>query len=130
MASASIVHRVGKDAFLACDSADRRFLAAFEDDGRTAYFYGGEFSGEAGKFGIVDALHVYNVDAVVDKEADYPVEVRWAATGHRAGLFIEGYCHAVFDFDLRRAVCRSGFPPASGKFAESHDWDEKLLEGL
>jgi hypothetical protein len=128
--SASFNHRVGKEAFLGCDSADHRFLAAFEDNGETGYFYGGEFSNAAGKLGMLDALHIYNVASVEDKQADYPVEVRWSAMGHRACLFIEGYCHAIFDFDLKRASCRSGFPPASGEFAASHDWDESPLQGL
>lgn len=131
MGNAAMTHRIGKDGFLAGDSPDRRFSAIFEDDGETGYFYGAQLSPtEAGKFTIVDALHVYNVAAVVDKESDYPVEIRWALSHHRVGLFIEGYCHAVFDFDQGRAVCRDGFPPASGKFGASHEWDDALLEGL
>jgi hypothetical protein len=124
-------HRVGKDASLAADSPDRRFSGIFEDDGDTGYFYGAQFSEtEAGKFTILDALHIYNVAAVVDKQSEYPIEIRWAANQHRVGLFIEGYCHAVFDFDAKRAACRDGFPPASGNFASTHEWDEALLEGL
>jgi len=37
-------HRVGKEAFLAGDSPDRRYSAIFEDDRETGYFYGCELS--------------------------------------------------------------------------------------
>lgn len=132
MGSCFADHYVGTDQFLACDSADHNFLAAFEDDGQTGYFYGARMSETVkGKFEILDALHVYNVASVTDKDEVCRVEVRWARDGrHKAGLFIESYCHAVFDFDEKRAGCRSGFPPADGKFTNAHGWDDELLKGL
>lgn len=131
MGNASNQHRVGTVEFLAADSPDGRYSAIFEDDGDTGYFYGAEFSQtKKGEFQILDAVHIYNVAAVVDKEAEYPIEIRWLSDRHRVGLFIEGYCHAVFDFDKKRAASRDGFPPASGKYAPSHDWDDALLEGF
>jgi hypothetical protein len=78
----------------------------------------------------VDALHLYNVEAVADRQSAYPVEIRWAEDRNRAGLFIAERCQAVFDFDEKRAVSRSGFPPASGDFTSTHDWDEALTAGL
>jgi hypothetical protein len=36
----------------------------------------------------------------------------------------------VFDFDMNRAVWRTGFPPASGRFSTTHDWDDELAVGL
>jgi hypothetical protein len=42
------------------------FVAVFEDDGQTGYFYGLE--GSQGKNPIRDTLHVYNVRNVIDRE--------------------------------------------------------------
>ena len=122
------MHRVGTQAFLPSDSADQRYAAIFEDDGQTGYFYGAQYSEPGSKdFSILDALHVYNVASVVDKEAIYPIEILWWPDRRRVGLFIERRCHAIFDFDLNRAICRTGFPPASGNFTNSHAWDESLV---
>jgi hypothetical protein len=119
--------RVGREDFFGVDSLDGKFSAIFEDDGDTGYFYGLENGRDDP---ILDALHIYNVAQVTDPDAVYPTEIRWDKSGSRAGLFIDGKCHAVFDFTLRRAVCRTGFPPATGAFASSHEWDERLVEGL
>jgi hypothetical protein len=128
---ARIEHRIGRETILPSDSPNGTFSVVFEDDGDTGYFYGLDPSREVeGENPILDALHIYNAAQVVDQHAVYPIEIRWRETGHRAGLFIEGKCHAVFDFDEQRAVCRTGFPPATGGFATSHEWDETLCEGL
>jgi hypothetical protein len=128
MGDASLQHRVGTEASLASDSPDRMYAAIFEDDGQTGYLYGAQYATPGGKdFSILDALHIYNAAQVVDKKAVYPLRIMWWPDRHRVGLFIEGGCHAIFDFDLNRAVCRTGFPPASGKFTNTHSWDESLL---
>jgi hypothetical protein len=100
----------------------------FEDDGDTGYFYGLDLARPDNP--IVDALHLYNVSAVADRDHAYPVEIRWAEDRNRAGLFIAGHCQAVFDFDDNRAVCRTGSPPAQGDFASTHEWDDALTAGL
>ena len=78
---------------------------------------------------IVDALHLYNVSAVAPA-GPFPVEIRWAEDRNRAGVFIAGGCQAVFDFDAKRAVCRTGYPPASGSFTSTHEWDGALASGI
>jgi hypothetical protein len=124
-------HPAGQNAVLQVDAPGGRFSAVFEDDRETGYFYGLHLSTEESpESQIVDALHVYDVRAVADSENAYSVEIRWAQDRNRVGLFIAGICQAVFDFDAKRAVCRSGFPPASGDFTSSHDWDEALASGL
>ena len=131
VANVQLEHRVGEDAFLPSDGPSGAYSVFFEDDGDTGYFYGLETARDgSGDNPILDALEVYSVAAVTDRDAAYPIEIRWAGQGNRAGLFIEGKCHAIFDFDLKRAVCRTGFPPASGEFGSSHEWDETLTEGL
>ena len=125
-------HRVGRDAVLSADAPSGRFSAVFEDDGETAYFYGLDPDAKeaASRSPIVDALHIYDVDAMLQREDPYSVEIRWAEGRNRVGLFIDGECHAVFDFDEKRAVCQSGFPPASGAFTSSHEWDDELTAGF
>jgi hypothetical protein len=107
---------------------DRRFSVAFEDDGDTGYLYGIEAEAEEQR--IVDALQVYVVRQADNEQRTHELEFRWADGGSRVGLFIDGQCHAVFDFLARRAACRLGFPPSNGTFTESHDWDEGLAIGL
>jgi hypothetical protein len=126
-----IEHRAGDEVVLQADAPRGGFSVVFEDDCDTGYFYGLALTSEASSENpIVDALHLYNVEAVADRQSAYPVEIRWAEDRNRAGLFIAGRCQAVFDFDENRAVCRSGFPPVSGVFTSSHDWDDALTAGL
>jgi len=125
-----IEHRAGEEAVLQADAPRGRFSVVFEDDGDTGYFYGLDLASEASSGNpIVDALHLYNVEAVSDRESAYPVEIRWAGDRNR-GLCIAESCQAVFDFDEKRAVSRSAFPPGSGECTSTHDWDEALTAGL
>jgi hypothetical protein len=128
---ARIEHRAGQEAVLQSDAPEGRYSVVFEDDGETGYFYGLDLTGAASADNpIVDALHLYNVSAVADRQNAYPIEIRWADGRNRVGLFIADRCQAVFDFDVNRAACRSGFPPARGEFTSTHDWDETLASGL
>ncbi len=129
MPDTSIEHRAGEAAVLEAPAPRGRYVVVFEDDGETGFFYGLDTS-RSDDGPIVDALHIYNVSAVADRDSEYPVEIRWVTDRNRAGLFIAGTCQAVFDFDQKRAVCRSGFPPAGSDFTTTHDWDEALTEGL
>ena len=129
--AARIDHRAGQEAVLRADAPRGQYSVVFEDDGETGYFYGLDLTAAASADNpIVDALHLYNVSAVADRLTPHEVEIRWAEDRNRAGVFIAGRCHAVFDFDAKRAVCRTGFPPASGSFTSTHDWDEALARGL
>jgi hypothetical protein len=93
------------------------YVVVFEGDGETGCFYGLDVSRPADN-PIVDALHLYNVSAVADRENAYSIEIRWAEDRNRAGLFIADRCQAVFDFDEKIAVGRSGFPPPGFSFPE------------
>ena len=125
------MHRAGQNAARQSDAPEGRYAVVFEDDGDTGYLYGlDSVAQEVTSEPIVDALHLYTVANVVDRETAYPVEIRWAKDRNRVGLFIAERCQAVFDFDQKRAVCRSGFPPATGAFTSSHEWDDTLTSGL
>ena len=126
--SERIEHHVGEPVVLQSDSPLGGFGVVFEDDGQTGYLYGLDLSG-GGEDAILDAVHVYDVRAL-GSCGSHSIEIRWAATTDRAGLFLGGTCYAVFDFGDRRAVCRTGFPPANGRFTKSHEWDDRLAADL
>ena len=92
---------VGQEEFFGYNSPNE-FVAygvVFEDDGNTGYFYA--INKEKGGMDILDALHVYNVKDVVDKERISNAEFVWSEDGLRAALLVNGYCHAIFDFEQR-----------------------------
>jgi len=116
----------GDEFLVGSQSEDGRAAVVFEADGETAYFYACAFLNGP----ILDALHVYNVAAVEDRDRQSEYKVGWSASGRHAILMINGYPHAVFDFDRQRGWCRSGFPPAPGDgrwSREGHAWDDSCL---
>jgi len=119
--------RVGKKAVLQGPSPISRFCVVFEDDGETGYFYGLDTGLE--EQSILDALHIYDVDDVADKENPSKVQIVWAADGLKAALVINRYPHAVFDFQSRRGYCRTGFPQPDGDWTQhGHDWDDRAMD--
>ena len=105
------------------------FAVVFEDDGDTGYFYGLDRSRD--ETPIVDALHIYNVASVVDKDKPSEVEIAWSSDSKKAFLFINRYPHAALDFEAKRGYCRSGFPaPSAGWAKHSHEWSDDVLELL
>lgn len=51
----------------------------------------------------------------------------------KAGLFINRYPHAIFDFTAKRGYCRTNFPPPSkewSSFYENHEWDDNAVDLL
>jgi hypothetical protein len=120
--------KVGEETFVESVSPTGRYGVVFEDDGQTGYFYGLDMEKEDQP--ILDALHIYNVESVTDADEPSLIQIAWSGDGLTSGLFINRYAHAIFAFGERRAACRTGFPPATGEFTDSHDWDEGLLELL
>jgi hypothetical protein len=116
--------KVGKKVVVEGPSPSTQFGVVFEDDGETGYLYGLDFSREDQP--IVDALHIYNVKQVADRARPSVVQIVWSQDGLKAGLLINEYPHAIFDFQARRGYCRTGFPPADPKWSKfSHDWDDR-----
>ena len=95
----------------------------FEDDGETGYFYAVDDSSPDQP--IQDALHIYNVDNVTDKDLPSVVEIGWSLDNLKAVLLINDYPHAIFDFAAKRGYCRTGFPPPSKSSGWlGHEWDD------
>jgi hypothetical protein len=122
---------VGKPTVVAADSPTEPFGCVFEDDGETGYFYAWDFHLKENN--IVDALHIYNVGSVIDRDLESVVEIVWLPDRLKALLRINGYAHAVFDFSVKRGYCRNNYPnpPLEGDWASpSHEWNESVLEGF
>lgn len=104
-----------------------RYGVTFEDDGETGYFYALDMS--LNDQPILDAMHIYDVAAVSDREKPSIFQIVWSVDNLKAALFINQYPHAVYDFEADRGYCRSNFPPpAPGGFSsEGHEWSESAV---
>ncbi len=120
---------VGTDTYVDSPSPGGRYAVVFEDEGRTGYFYALDMSKMSnGVNPIVDALQIYNVGSVVDRDIPSTLQIIWSEDGLKAALFINNYAHAVFDFEASRGYCRTGFPPPDGRWTlYSHEWDDSAL---
>lgn len=118
---------VGSDTYVSSKSPENDYGVFFEDDGDTGYFYGMDLSRETDQ--ILDALHIYNVVSVVDKDKPSTARIEWSDDGSKAALFINGYAHAVFDFAGKRGYCRTNFPSPDTKWTSfGHEWSDSALE--
>ncbi|QQS10326.1 MAG: DUF2251 domain-containing protein [Phycisphaerales bacterium] len=120
--------RVG-DAWFASVSPKGDWAVVFEDDGETAYLYATRVKADGSLGGILDALHIYNVAQVTDKEKPSRLVLGWSRSGEAAVCLINGYPHAIYDMGSKRATNRTGFPPIDKKSPFSRDvdgWDPTL----
>ena len=117
----------GDETWISSQAPVGPFGAVFEDDGTMGFLYAVEREG--GGPVLLDALHIYNVRSVTDREIESELEIRWTADGQHAALLINDYAHAVFDFTARRGFCRTGLPapPDTGWSVEGHAWSEDAL---
>jgi len=117
---------VGSGFFVEGPAPAGSYLAVFEDDGDTGYFYALDTSIEG--LPIQDALHIYNAANVTDREKPSVVEVGWSMDSTKVVLLINAYPHAIFDFAARRGYCRTGFPPpAQDGLWSGHEWEEAAI---
>jgi len=119
----------GEAVVLEGPSPTTQFAAVFEDDGETGYFYALDTSRNENP--IVDALHIYDVEAVKDRHRPSKVRIVWSLDDLKAALLINDYPHAVLDFSAKRGYCRDGFATSATDqewSIEGHDWDDKVLE--
>lgn len=71
-----------------------------------------------GAMDVLDALHIYNVKNVVDKEKPCDAEFCWQEDGLKAALLINGYCHAIFDYEKKAGYSRNAHPEANSKWTQ------------
>ncbi len=120
---------VGTPATFESHAPTGPFGVGFEDDGETGYVYGVKRRLLRAPE-VLDALHLYNVAAVRDRDRPHRLEVRWSRDGMRAAVLLNGYVHAAFAFAEQRAACMTAFPPPSSWCRSSHEWDPTLVEFL
>ena len=119
--------RVGEPVVIEGESPTQPFVAVFEDDGETGYFYALDTTRDS-ENQIVDALHIYDVEGVTDRHIPSKVQIVWSMDGHSAALIINDYPHAVFNFRSKCGYCRTAFPPSEGDWSpDGHEWDDAAL---
>ena len=98
----------------------------FEDDETTGYFYAVDISDEAQP--IKDAVLIYNVAQVEDRERPSIVQIVWSENDRACVLTINDYFHAAFDFEKKIGYARTGFPESgkAGDWSRRHWSDEAL----
>lgn len=107
---------VGEESVFESISPVSSFGVVFEDDSNTGYLYAIDTAPE---FKILDALHVYNVANIIDKQKPCSIKIAWTDDGQFASLLINNYCHAIFDFENKLGYCRTAFPPPTGVWRDA-----------
>jgi len=121
---------VGQATVISCCSPSTEYEVVFEDDGETGYFYGLDNRRDENR--ILDAMHIYNVRKVLDKEKRSLVQIVWSEDGLKAALLINEFPHAVFDFAAKRGYCRTNFPNLSSSDPDwpssSKEWKDGVMD--
>jgi hypothetical protein len=123
----------GSEVVLGEDAPKGPYSAFFEDDGETGYFYAVDTSLADKK--ILDAVHIYNVANVTDRERPSTLRIVWSEDGNECALLINGHPHAAFDFSARRGYCRTNFPnfqnhAESSWLRSDHSWSDDAVAWL
>jgi len=115
---------VGEETFI--DSvADNQNAVVFEDNCETGYFYAVDKNNDTK---ILDALHIYNVADIRDKTKPSSAKILWTEDDTKAFLYINNYCHAIFDFDTKAGYCRNAFPESGTAWTKINE--RKLTDSL
>jgi hypothetical protein len=120
---------VGTETVVMGYAPEGSLSAVFEDDGDTGYFYALDSS--AGENSIQDAVHIYNVANVTDRDKTSKVTIGWSKDHQKVVLLINGYPHAIFDFAEKQGFCRTGSPPPNSKGEWSiagHEWSDTAIK--
>jgi hypothetical protein len=119
--------KVGSKGVVESKSPSSNFAVVFEDDGDTGYLYGLDYTRKDQP--ILDAMSIYDVKNVADREKPSKFTIVWSSDGLKAALFVNGYPHAVFDFVAKHGYCRRNFPPPDKNWTSySHEWSDTALE--
>ena len=116
---------VGTACVFESDSQRKSHGVVFEDDGSTGYVYARDYSVPDQLF--VDALHIYSVDGVTDRDIKSRLSIVWSADCRYAALIINQYPHAAFDFVQKCSYSRDIFPDADPTSGWTHfPWDDSI----
>ncbi|MDE3199298.1 MAG: DUF2251 domain-containing protein [Acidobacteriota bacterium] len=125
--------KLGDGSLFETPAPGGRYTAFFEDDRETGYFYALDLSHSDDQ--ILDAVLIYNVAEVTDREMDSTARIVWSPDGTKCALLINYYVHAVFDFSAQRGYCRTNFPnfpdQSKGGWDQSdHTWSDDAMQWL
>jgi hypothetical protein len=113
------------DTLLESTAAAGERSVIFEDDGTTGYFYAIRPGAE---LEILDALHVYDVASIADRQIPVTVQIFWAENRAAAVLLINGHSHALYDFERSVGFCRNAFPAARNQQLLKRKLTDELVE--
>ena len=120
------IFKVGTKEVLDSKSRKSNFAVVFEDDGDTGYLYALDTTRKDEP--ILDAVSIYDVKNVTDRDEPSKFVLVWSPDGLKAALFINDYPHAVFDFAAKRGYCRRNFPDPDKNWTKySHEWNDSAL---
>jgi hypothetical protein len=120
---------VGDPVVIEAASRTDSVAVVFEDDGETGYFYSVDVSED--ELRILDAMHIYTVAEISDREVPSTIKVLWDDGGTKAALLVNDYPHAVVDFGERRGYCRNDYPePPVGSDWVRPEWDDLIFESF
>ncbi len=119
-------------AFLSVNSTVVPWTVVFEDEGVAAYFYACDRSRETHEDSILDAMLIYNVSSLQDRETERLASVEWSRDGQKAVLYLDGTAQALFDFAAHVGFCRTNFPNFLEQGGDtwrksSHAWSDEAL---
>lgn len=117
----------GEDLFVENFASEGRYGVVFEDDGEAAYFYAVEKGGNGGELSILDALHIHEGGEGGKEGGAKPLLIIWARDWMKCALVIDGYCHALFDFEAHGGYNINEFPPPNAIWTKG---DRKLTDEL
>jgi hypothetical protein len=120
---------VGEPAVIEGPAPKGPYVAVFEDDGETGYFYALDTRLE--ETPIQDAVQIYNVANITDRHKPSLVTIGWSEDHQKAVLLINEHPHAVFDFSAKQGFCRTGYPPPNSKGVWStsgHSWSDMAIK--
>lgn len=101
----------GEDTFVESVSSENNYAVVFEDDADTGYFYALELTPGTDGQRILDALHIYTVEDIVEDPGQWHLKIIWSRDWLKCALIINGHCHALFDFENQGGYNLNEFPP-------------------
>jgi hypothetical protein len=101
----------GQDTFIESLSPENHYGVVFEDDGETAYLYAMEKDKEGTGLRVLDALHIRNTEAGETAPDPANLKIVWSRDWMKCALVIDGYVHALFDFEAHGGYNINEFPP-------------------
>jgi hypothetical protein len=114
----------GTDTFIESFSQENKHGVVFEDDGETGYFYAVERDEEGQGLRVLDALHIYEVEA---GGSESKLLIVWSRDWEKCALVIDGFCHAIYDFKARGGYNINEFPPPNEIWTQG---ERKLTDEL